>query len=184
MSSARRSQLSVIMLLAALLIAPIPARAQEATPAATTPTALEDLQTTTLLDVPLEVLPEPPALVGLARLVFPSKSTLLGGPINGPRLFFVESGSFSIRLDSEGTLWRNNDQSTAETVASGSTIALAENDLLILLDRPPFEVFNLDTSPSVVLDIVIWPAIEQTIRPFITEAGVIFEPLLVAGVPE
>ena len=112
MSSPRRPRLLPTVLLLLLVLAPASSAAQEATP-----TAFEELPTTTLLDVPLESLPEPPALVGLARLVFPSGSTLLGGPVNGPRLFLVETGSFSIRLDSEATLWRNNDSSTTETVS-------------------------------------------------------------------
>ncbi len=180
MSSTLRPSVALpLLLLLLVVIGSPPALAQEATP-----TALEELPTTTLLDVPLESLPEPPALVGLARLVFPSGTTLLGGPINGPRLFFVETGSFAIRLDSKGTLWRNNDESTAMPVEEGASITLADNDLLIVLDSPPFEITNIETSPSVMLDIVIWPAIEQTIRPFITEAGVIFEPLLVASISE
>jgi hypothetical protein len=182
MSFVRLKSLTRIVAVIGLMacLTPLETRAQLATPEAT------DLDFTgeILIDVPLGDLPSPPALIGIARLLFPGGSTILGGAEAGPRLFLVESGSFLIWLDSGGMVYRGGNQNAPVAISDGQIVRLQGEDLLVVADRPPFEVTNDRQEPSTLIDIVVWPAITQRIRPFVTETGVLFEPLVTGRVQQ
>jgi hypothetical protein len=97
-------------------------------------------------------------------------------------MFLVESGRFAVLADDPAVIWRETDVSKAEDVPAGAEVTLEAGDLLIVQRNPPFTVVNIDEKPAMLLDIVIWPPISERIRPFVTEAGVIFEPLVIGDV--
>lgn len=132
-----------------------------------------------ILDITFDELPQTPAFVGVARLKFPVGAGIVGGSIAGPRLFLIESGEFSVLVDDPAIIWRASDPLLAEDLGAGSEAVLTATDLLIVQRNPPFTVVNSGDKPGALLDIVIWPPIGERVRPFITEAGVIFEPLVI-----
>ncbi len=169
----------ILALLGAILTIPGSGRAQDDVSVGSADSLTGD---SVLLDITLEFVPEPPAFVGIARLKFPVGGSIVGGPIAGPRVFQVEQGEFAARLDSGGTVWRNGERDLAEAYDGGADVVMATGDVLILTVNPPFTVSNIGEKPGSLIDIVIWPPIAERVRPFVTEAGVIFEPLAVGDV--
>jgi hypothetical protein len=156
--------------------------AAQATPEATLVAEPSELET--VLDITFAELPGTPVFVGLARLKFPSTAGIVGGSIAGPRMFLIESGEFAVLADDPAIVWRENDPSQAEEIPAGAEVVLAAGDLLIVQRNPPFTVVNIGEAPASLLDIVVWPPISERIRPFVTEAGVIFEPLVIGDVQQ
>lgn len=178
--TARLSNLFLVLaLLGAILFVPGSGRALEDVSVGSAESLTGDR---VLLDITLEFVPEPPAFVGIARLKFPVGAVIVGGSIAGPRIFQVEQGEFAALLDSAGTVWRNGDRDRAEAFDGGADVVMSSGDVLILTANPPFTVSNIGGKPGSLMDIVIWPPITERVRPFVTEAGVIFEPLAVGDV--
>jgi len=137
-----------------------------------------------LLDITFDALPGTPAFVGIARLKFPATAGIVGGSIVGPRMFLIETGQFAVLADDPAIIWRESDASQTEDLPSGAESTLVAGDLLIVNRNPPFTVVNSSDKPATLLDIVIWPPIVERIRPFVTEAGVIFEPLVIGDIQQ
>ena len=170
---------TLVLFIVTPLITTIPAAAQQAT--AATPV------TEPVFAVILDTLPVPPLFIGMARLTFPPGAHILGGPIAGTRLFLIETGTLTVALDDPGTIQRAGTPHLTEIADSGTQTTLASGDLLSVSGIPPFTITNSADVPATLLDIVLWPPVEEQVRPFITEYGVIFEPLVigeVTSVPE
>ena len=135
-----------------------------------------------LMDITFESLPPAPAFVGVARLTFPATAGIVGGSIAGPRMFLIETGQFAVLADDPAIIWRQRDASQTEDLPAGAEATLVAGDLLIVHRNPPFTVVNTSDKPATLLDIVVWPPIAERIRPFVTEAGVIFEPLVIGDI--
>ena len=166
---------SICMMLMVLLLLPASTRAQ-------TPEAWIDPEREIIFEIEVEGHAPPPVFVGMARLTFPPGAMIIGGAIAGPRLFLIESGSFEFVADSPATIRPQGDASHERTVASGETGSALPGDLVVVTGNPPFTVTNVDSSPSGLLDIVIWPPFREQVRPFVTEDGVIFEPLVIGEI--
>jgi hypothetical protein len=172
--------LLVTLLIACGALAPQASAAAQATPMATP--AAESPEPEVILDISFAELPPAPVFIGVARLKFPSTAGIVGGSIAGPRMFLIETGRFAVLADDPAVIWRETDVSKAEDVPAGAEVTLEAGDLLIVQRNPPYTVVNIDEKPATLLDIVIWPPISERIRPFVTEAGVIFEPLVIGDV--
>jgi hypothetical protein len=168
---------AIALLLAGSVATPV--AAQEGSPG---PEAAAEPQI--VFDVTLEAAPDGPVFVGMARLTFPPGSWILGGTVAGARIFLVESGRFQVEADDAGRILRRGDPAAEEALPAGSEGTLAAGDLLIVWGNPPFTVTNLEEKPATLLDIVLWPSISEQVRPFVTVAGVIFEPLAIGTVAE
>lgn len=162
-------------------VAPAAPAAAQGTPS---PVIVDHPEPDVILDITFDALPQTPAFVGIARLKFPEMAGIVGGSIPGPRLFLIETGQFAVLADDPATIWRNSDATRVEELPSGVEAVLLPGDLLIAPGTPPFTVVNTGDEPGMLLDIVIWPPIAERIRPFVTETGVIFEPLVIGDVQQ
>jgi hypothetical protein len=143
--------------------------AQDATPVPEMPTAEP------LLEVQIDGLPSEPGFVGIARLLFPPGTGIAGGSRVGPRFFLVERGEVIARIDAESEVHRAH--GGVKRVLPGEIVRLQAGDRLIGFTLAPFTVENHGDRPAIVLDLVVWEDLEEQIRVFTTEGGVVFEPL-------
>ncbi|MGD9712904.1 MAG: hypothetical protein AB7V46_12665 [Thermomicrobiales bacterium] len=169
-----------LLLLSTLAL--LPAQGMGMGAAAQTPKAETIPERETVIDITVDGQENTASFVGIARLTFPPGTAIIGGTIAGNRLFLIESGFFTFVVDSPAVIHQQGDPEREIVVASGASGEARPGDLVIVTGNPPFTVTNEDSAPSVLLDIVIWPPIREQVRPFVTEAGVIFEPLVIGDV--
>ncbi len=146
---------------------------------AQTPTSAANPEIVTILDVTLTSELLEPRFAGVARLTFPPGAHIIGGAIAGQRFFLIETGHFEITADSPAAIHRQGNTNHIEVIDSRNSGFAEAGDLVIVDGNPPFMVMNTGNTPAFLLDIVIWPPVEEIVRPFVTEYGVIFEPLVI-----
>lgn len=171
----RDARVALLIGLLPWLLVTWPARAQESTPVAT------EVEVDTVLAAIYDRAPAAPAFVGLARFTLPPGVAVGGGSIDGPRVYLVEAGAIAVSPAEPATVRRGVEPATptTEPVAAGKEVVLRAGDALIAPRVPPFAVRNAGDGPAIFLDLAIWPGAGGPIRPFTSDAGVIFEPLTI-----
>lgn len=118
----------------------------------------DDAATESLLRQTVDVLPETPAAVELARMTLaPGAGREMVVP--GPELYAVESGSLGLRVDGPAFLTRaatNGDASAPEEMEPGVDYVLQPGDQAMVLIRVAHQLLNDGQEPVTFLNVVIY----------------------------
>lgn len=152
------SRVSITTLLVVLMLSIVlgprtlsPILAQDATPAAEV--SFEPLSFASVAELPAS-----PAIVGLARLTFPSGSVLPleeGDP--SLALVYVETGTLTVRIEGPITVYRAADDGAPEEIAAGTEFTAGPGDSFIGPAEIPGEARNDGTEPTVILAAIVEP---------------------------
>jgi SnoaL-like protein len=100
-----------------------------------------------------------PAIVSLARVVYPPGTALTGFVAPGPQLILAESGRLSVRLDGAAAWFvaAHPESGWQTTSPTGQELTLAPGDALLAAAGVEQTVRNLDPDPAAALDLETFP---------------------------
>ncbi len=161
-----RSKFAIVLAFGLLtaVVAAVPSSrsvAQDATPLQSTPepgSAGLGFDISPIAFGPVEAVPSPPLVLGMIRVTLAPGANQDVGADPGPTLTYVESGSFSIRLDGPATVTRAATGGVPEAVSAGTDVTLTAGDAILVPGDTPNSARNEGTEAAVLLVALLLPA--------------------------